>query len=234
MSANEATGESTIEDNTLIDELVTRMTELEEKYREKFNANPLHRNLIEIISSISEDKPVNSMQLCAIFSDYSEAFLDKAFEYNQTMDQNGKLNKELYKANDLIRRLTDENEYHLSKLKFLAKQLEIYKDSWRGKLTEQSVERQIHDLVGERDGEVEDLRKKLMDAEDEIAKKNREIKSYQNELTPSKKNPVDDESRQFSDLKNSNFHSFKGQRPFDSDKLFNDLTNMDHNTLAEH
>jgi hypothetical protein len=50
------------------------------------------------------------------------------------MDQNSKLNKELYKANDLIRRLTDENEYHLSKLKFMAKQLEIYKNTWKGKL----------------------------------------------------------------------------------------------------
>lgn len=75
------------------------------------------------------------------------------------MNQNAKLNSELYKANDLIKRLTDENEFHLGKIKSLAQQLDIYKDSWRGKLTEKSVERQISELISQKDSQIDDILK---------------------------------------------------------------------------
>lgn len=135
MSTIDPTIETSFNENTLIDELVTKMGDLETKFRDKFRKDPLPHSLIEIIQNESQEQPVDPLKLCAIFSDFAEAYLEEAFDCNQVADQNSKLNKELYKANDLIRRLTDENEYHLSKLKFMAKQLEIYKNTWRGKVS---------------------------------------------------------------------------------------------------
>lgn len=163
----EHNGESIINENALIEDLVSRMTELESKFIDKFDHSPMRKTIINIVSDESKDNSIDPLKLCAIFTDFADTFLEKAFDTSQTIDQNTKLSKELYKANDLIRRLTDENEYHLNKLKYLAKQLEIYKDSWRGKMTEQSVERQISDLLKQKDEEVQDLKSKLSATEQE-------------------------------------------------------------------
>ena len=168
MSANEPTGESTYYENELINELANKMAELEDKYKQNFKDNPLHNSLEEIITSISNDQQINPMKLCAIFTDFAEAFLNKALESDQIMKQNFKLNNELLKANDLIRRLTDENEYHLNKIKGLAKQIDIYKESWRGKLTEKSVERQISELIEQRETQIDELRNKLANTEKRV------------------------------------------------------------------
>ena len=232
MIGNEQTAERFAKNNSLIDELVTRMHDLEEKFRAQFNEAPMQQSLYEIIASVNKDQSddIDPLKLCAIFTDFAESFLDRAFDYDKVLKQNAKLNNELHKANDLIRRLTDENEYHLSKLKYLAKQLEIYKDSWRGKLTEKSVERQISDLMSERDKEVEELKNKLANTEKEFVKF-----KFENRNAPLNNSHLNfDDSKNFNDLKANNISRSAINPNFSIDKLYGELSSMDRNQLIEY
>ena len=230
MSANEPTGEWTFDENDLISELMNKMSELEDRYRQSFSDTPLHKTLSEIVNSVSDEQHIDSMKLWAIFTDFAEAFLEKAVEANKTLDQNVKLNNELFKANDLIRRLTDENEYHLNKIKGLAKQLDIYKESWRGKLTEKSVERQISEIIEQKDSHIEELRNKLADTEKEFMKLR--VDSTNNK-SPSKLY-IDDDSKNFTELKGSEIKDNSLRRSINIDKIYDDLIQMDHKQLVEH
>lgn len=230
-SQNDHTAESLPNENSLVDELITRMNDLEERYKAQFKENPMPQTLYEIINSMSsEDSAIDPLRLCAIFSDIAESFLDRAVDSDKLLKQNSKLNNELHKANDLIRRLTEENEYHLNKLKFLAKQLEIYKDSWKGKLTEKSVERQISELLSEKDREVEEVRNKLETTEKEFMRYKFENR---NSLNQSKLN-ADDEFRNFSDLKSESLRKSMVPRSFNIDKLYDELATMEHTQLIEY
>ncbi|CAI2384766.1 unnamed protein product [Moneuplotes crassus] len=240
MSTHENTGESSLNDNTLTDELLSRVAELETKFRDQFDHNPLQKNVYEIVSDQTKGDNIDPYMLCAIFTDFAESFLEKAFDTTQTIQQNDKMSKELYKANDLIRRLTDENEYHLGKLKSLGKQLELYKESWRGKMTEQSVERQISDLLKQKDEEVEDLKLQLTSVEQDFAQFRVEAKnSIENmpgiENTPAK-TFVNEESepKQFSELKGNDPSKYRIPKSMNFDQIYNELTCMDHKTLLDH
>lgn len=66
--------------------------------------------------------------------DLSDIFLNKAATSEKDFDQrmSQQMKTELHKANDLIRRLSEENEYHLRQVERLVRKLEIYKQSARG------------------------------------------------------------------------------------------------------
>jgi len=233
MSTQEATGESMINENTLEDELIFRMNELESKYKSQFDHIPLHKPLNDIVRMESNDEQLDPLKLCAIFTDFADAFLDKAFDCTQTMEQNNNLSKELYKANDLIRRLTEENEYYLKKYKYLTSQLEIYKDSWRGKLTEQSVERQISDLLKNKDEEVQSLKGKLSNTEQEFAQYRFDTKTNTHG-TPSKKYISEgNESKHFSELKGNDPSKYKIPKTMNFEQQYEELMNTDHRELVD-
>jgi hypothetical protein len=233
MLNNEPPAESFSNDPTLVDELVSRMNDLEQKFKGQFNQLPMQQTLYEIISSMTNDETttIEPLKLCAIFSDFAESFLDRSIDSDKLLGQNSKLNNELHKANDLIRRLTNENEYHLSKLKYLAKQLQIYKDSWKGKLTEKAVEHQISALISERDKEVDELRNKLADTEKEFVRF--KFENRNSGINQSHQN-FNEDSHNFSDLKGQNVSKSMIPKTMNMDKLYDELISMDKHQLIEY
>lgn len=78
------------------------------------------------------------------------------------------MKSELHKANDLIRRLSEENEYHLRQVERLVRKLEIYKQSARGSSAVRKAERKMKEIESERDEEINDLRARLDEKENLI------------------------------------------------------------------
>lgn len=91
-------------------------------------------------------------------------------------------------------------------------------------------------MLKEREEEVDTLRRKLVNLEQEYAQHRYESRtSMNNDLTPSKIHITEnDESRQFSELKGSDPSKYKIPKSMNFEQLFNDLVNMEHRQLVDY